>query len=568
MLPNWHTMQNISDQQNAQRVEANLTASESDLADVVKDNAAGLPGATTDNQTMPGVVQILAGLEQAKQRDIKQHNINLLNKYAPAAIAIFDRDMHYLSASARWISDFNIKEEVLGLSHYQVFPNISDLCRSYHQRALAGEIIITDNFRFEMPDGAVRWVRLELGPWIDDDSAIGGIVIFTEDNTRSKTAEQEVELGRTKLQAALSSMYDAVFIADEHGTLIDFNEAFAVMHGFKNKAECPVKLSDYPAILEKISADGEIVPPQQWPVFRAMRGEKHSGIEYTVRRKDTGLSVIGSYSFAPLRNGDGLITGAVVSIRDVTQQRRMEQLIDTKRGELEEAGRHFLARQTAAAIAHDLNQPLTAISTYTNVALQVLETDSQNLETLRYALTQAEQQAQRAGKMMHELVASLQKNQSVSEPINIATLLTESVEIVVGKGGYGLRPHLHWQIAPALPPVMANHLQIQKVVINLISNAIQAMQDITPAQAKLTISAEIQQADAALLHICVSDTGIGLTEAELKDVFQAFYSTKATGLGMGLAICRTIISAHGGKLWAESKPGSGASFHFTLPVVK
>ncbi len=106
------------------------------------------------------------------------------------------------------------------------------------------------------------------------------------------------------------------------------------------------------------------------------------------------------------------------------------------------------------------------------------------------------------------------------------------------------------------------------MVINLIANAIQAMQSIDAAQAKLALSAVGFEEDAALQHFCVSDSGTGLSQKAINEIFQPFYSTKATGLGMGLAISRTIIEAHGGKLWAESNPGAGASFHFTLPVTK
>ncbi len=508
------------------------------------------------------------GLDQLSLQHQKQRYLDLLNRHAPTAIAIFDCNMHYLSASARWISDYHIQGEVLGQSHYQAVNNLCGICKDYHDRALAGETITTDNFLLEMPDGDTRWLRMEMEPWYQDNGAIGGIVIFSEDNTRQKNAELAAEISRSKLLAALSSMNDAVYIANEQGQLVDFNEAFVSYHGFKSKAECPDKISDYSAILEKIGADGKIIPWAQWPVFRAMRGETATGVEYKLRHKDSGQTWIGSYSFAPLRNSDGLIIGALVSARDVTEQHQMGQENHAKRLELEEAHRHLVVRQTAAAIAHELNQPLNAIVNYTNVALQILETGCHNSQSLAYALTQAEQQAQRAGRAMHELMALLCKNQSVTESLNIAAIMADAVDFVIGNNAHGRPVFLIWQIAPGLAPVQGNRLQIQKVVVNLIANAIQAMQGMAPEQATLILSAQTLPGDSTLQHVRVSDTGPGLSQAQAEEVFQPFFSTKASGLGMGLAISRTIIEAHGGKLWVESSPGAGAHFHFTLPIAQ
>ncbi|QWF72038.1 PAS domain-containing protein [Methylomonas paludis] len=560
-------MQKRSDQQKAQLFESHYNAAQfKSSGDGLKsDNAAGI---NADNLSVPGVVKILEGQEQAKLQHLKQHNLNLLNNYAPAAIAIFDRNMRYLSASARWISDFNIQGEVLGQSHYQIFTNLCSACIDYHRRAMAGEIITADNYRFEMPNGEVRWLRLEMGPWREENGEIGGIVIFTEDNTQRKKAELESEVSRAKLQAALSSMHDAVYIANDHGEMIDFNQAFVSFHRFQSKADCPLHFAEYRTELDVFLMNGEPARREQLPVARALTGEAASGVEYTLRSKRTGETWIGHYSFAPIHNSAGQISGAVVNARDITQQRNMEKLIQIKRIQLDEANQHLLVRQTAAAIAHELNQPLAAVANYTSVALHILETDTQNLETLRYALTHAEQQAQRAGKVMHELMALLYKNQSEKEPLDMPAVMAEAVEIALGNCGSCRQPQLIWQIEPALSPVLGNYLQIQKVVVNLIANAIQAMQSIDAAQATLVLSIAGFVEDAALQHFCVSDSGTGLSQKAINEVFQPFYSTKATGLGMGLAISRTIIEAHGGKLWAESNPGAGASFHFTLPVTK
>ena len=542
------------------------------MSNKLDDQSAPFPAsasaANTGCHTTPGDLGVSAPLEWVQLQDIKQHNLGLLIQYAPVAIAIFDLDMNYLSASARWISDFQIETDVLGLSHYTVFPNMCEDCINYHRRALAGEIITDDNYCFTLNNGEVHWLRLEMRPWFEDNGKIGGIVIFTEDYTRRKHAEMAAETAAAKLQAALSSMNDGVFITDEHGVSVDVNDAFARFHNFNSKAECPAHLTDYQAVLELRRANGQILPKEQWSIARALRGESAANVEYSVRHKPSGETRVGSYSFAPIRNSAGRISGAVLTVRDVTEQRRLEQLLNERRQQLEEASQHLLARQTAAAIAHELNQPLSAISSYTNVALQLLERGGDKLENLQYPLQKAEAQAQRAGQIMHELMTMLHKNQSAVEAINLADVIDEALSIVTGSSDKGLRVNVARQFAPGLPSVLGNHLQIQKVVVNLLQNALHALQGVELAEAKIIVSLALLADDSAKLHVSIRDTGIGLIEHELKAMFQPFYSTKNTGLGMGLAVSKSIIQSHGGKLWAESNhPEPGVCLHFTLPVI-
>ena len=138
---------------------------------------------------------------------------------------------------------------------------------------------------------------------------------------------QALRESRAKLESALASMTDAVFISDTQGHFIDFNEAFATFHKFKNKAECAKTLAEYPVFLEVFMANGELAPLEQWAVPRALRGETSKNAEYTLRRKDTGETWVGSYSFAPIRDQDGTIVGSVVTGRDITERRRAEEAL-------------------------------------------------------------------------------------------------------------------------------------------------------------------------------------------------------------------------------------------------
>ena len=151
---------------------------------------------------------------------------------------------------------------------------------------------------------------------------------------RAKAAEALQE-GRAKLEAALASMTDAVFISDVQGRFIDFNDAFATFHKFRNKDECAKTFAEYPDILDVFMPDGTLAPLDMWAVPRALRGETVTNAEYTLRRKDTGETWVGSYSFGPIRDKDGAIVGSVVVGRDITELKRAEEELRRSRDELE-----------------------------------------------------------------------------------------------------------------------------------------------------------------------------------------------------------------------------------------
>jgi PAS domain S-box-containing protein len=147
------------------------------------------------------------------------------------------------------------------------------------------------------------------------------------DITERKQAEKAIQDSKLQLETALSSIADAVFISDAEGQFIEFNDAFAVYHRFKDKAECAKTFAEYPAILEVFMADCSLAPVEQRPVSRALGGEIVTNAEYILRRKDTNETWMGSYSFAPIRNADGAIVGSVVTARDITERKRAEKLL-------------------------------------------------------------------------------------------------------------------------------------------------------------------------------------------------------------------------------------------------
>ncbi|HEX8988586.1 MAG TPA: PAS domain S-box protein [Rhodocyclaceae bacterium] len=249
-------------------------------------------------------------------------------------------------------------------------------------------------------------------------------------------------------------------------------------------------------------------------------------------------------------------------IQDVTESKAVHVELSKLRRRVDDMTKFDVAGHTVAALAHELNQPLNAVSSYAEAALRLLKAGNPQPEKLLHALEKSAQQAQRAGKVVHNLLAILKHGEVQRERVDLNDLARKVVK--AGKANAHDQVRFNVQLAAGLPAVHANRLQIQKVLTNLIDNGIEAMHYAGSPAAAVTVTVRTN-AEADMAQVTVVDTGPGIDPDMLHRVFDTFFSTKPNGLGVGLAISRTIIEAHGGTLWAESEPGAGASFHFTLP---
>ena len=250
--------------------------------------------------------------------------------------------------------------------------------------------------------------------------------------------------------------------------------------------------------------------------------------------------------------------------RDVTEQKNLQKKLQVQRDETENILKQQVAARTASAIAHELNQPLAAISAYSEVVLHALQTDNFSADNLRRALEGCVTQAQRAGRSLHELLAFLQKGELVTEQSNLADVIHEALSIVYNDGYGRFHPVLHLQ--QNFPTVQCNRTQIQKVLVNLFRNAIEAMrsQDFPI----LTITTLVHnEGEKSVAMVIVQDNGPGFDQIAVKRIFEPFFTTKPSGIGMGLAISRSLIEANGGQLWVDYDVKPGAKFLFTLPFV-
>lgn len=252
----------------------------------------------------------------------------------------------------------------------------------------------------------------------------------------------------------------------------------------------------------------------------------------------------------------------VGAVMDVTAAKHAEEALRQTQATLAHVARVTTLGELTASIAHEVNQPLTAAITNSKTSLRWLACDPPNVEEAREAASRAVKDAARAASTISRIRLLSKKSDPQREPIDVNEVIRETAGLVRAEAErYAIA--IRTDLAPDLPRVLADWVQLQQVFINLMLNAIEAMKG-TNAGGELTIKS--QQSDRDQLLISVSDTGAGLAPHQADQIFDIFFTTKPDGIGMGLPISRSIVESHGGRLWADTNRGQGATFHFTLPT--
>jgi two-component system sensor kinase FixL len=249
-------------------------------------------------------------------------------------------------------------------------------------------------------------------------------------------------------------------------------------------------------------------------------------------------------------------------VRDLTERQETERRVQDLQAELLHASRLSVMGQMASTMAHELNQPLTAITNYLEAGRQLLITGAEGAERIGELMEKAIAQAQRAGDVIRRLRAFVSKGETERRVHNLNQLVEESLALaLVGVRQRGVRVAL--ELDDALRPVLVDDVQIQQVVLNLVRNAVEAMEQAEPRE--LTISTRTN-AEQGMAEVIIADTGPGIAPELADRLFQPFVTTKATGMGLGLSICREIVEAHHGRLTAAPASSGGTVFRVTLPI--
>jgi signal transduction histidine kinase len=280
----------------------------------------------------------------------------------------------------------------------------------------------------------------------------------------------------------------------------------------------------------------------------------------------TGLATSVAYGVTALRGhlADDLAYG-VTAVRARAERKRSEEALHQAREELARITRVTTLGELAASIAHEVNQPLTAIIADANACLHWLEADPPPLDSIREALAGVVNDGNRAGEVIARIRALLSRSSVAHQPCDLGGVVRDVLRLVgpeLGRHGTVLQTSL----ATGLPPVMGDRVQLQQVLLNLLLNAAEAVRDVPPERRRVVVRSTLEQReDGPWVVVAVEDAGVGFREEQAARLFEAFYTTKPDGLGMGLSISRSIIDGHRGRLWATANPGHGATFQFALP---
>src|SRR5882672_6758188 len=283
----------------------------------------------------------------------------------------------------------------------------------------------------------------------------------------------------------------------------------------------------------------------------------------------TGLATCVAYAVTALRGdlADDLAYG-VTALRARAERKQAEEALNQAREELAHVTRVTTLGELAASIAHEINQPLAAIIADASACLHWLEADRPDLDSVREALAAVVKDGERAGEVITRIRALLSRSSVAHGPCDLAEVIRD-VLLLVGPELERHRTVLQISLATDLPPVMGDRVQLQQVLLNLLLNAAEAVRNVPPERRRLLVRSAVEQRDdRAWAVVAVEDAGVGFREEQAARLFEAFYTTKPGGLGMGLSISRSIIEAHGGRLWATANADHGATFHFALPGMR
>jgi len=427
------------------------------------------------------------------------------------------------------------------------------LCLVLHLYATGEYANLTDAssplFRAEW-GRAVMFVVLGFGiSWLGE--RLRRIRVLANESTQAALARE------AHVKSILDTVPDAMVVIDIRGSMQSFSAAASRLFGYNSDEVIGKNVSllmpspyreQHDGYLERYLRTGE---RRIIGIGRVVVGERKDGSTFPME-----LSVGEMISGA-----DRFFTGF---IRDLSERQKTESRLQELQSELVHISRLTAMGEMASTLAHELNQPLSAISNYLKGSRRLIEaqTDERSAR-MRDALDKAAEQALRAGQIIRRLRDFVARGESERRVENITKLVEEASALaLVGSKDQAVR--VRFRFDPSIDLVLADKIQIQQVLLNLMRNAVEAMQD--SAKRELLLAAA--PADDDMIRVTVADTGSGISPEVASQLFQPFITTKQQGMGVGLSICRTIVESHGGQIWVEANPGGGTVFHFTLKAVR
>jgi PAS domain S-box-containing protein len=441
----------------------------------------------------------------------------------------------------------------------RIHPDDLDRLNAEVQRAVSEKRDYSAAYRIVLPDGTIKHLEVIGRPAFSWSGELVEIVTTQIDVTERKRAEEALRESEAKIRRLVDSNIIGIFIWDFDGRILEANDEFLRMVSYDR---------------EDLLAGGiwwtDLTPPD-WRDRNNARIERQKGsgrfepFEKEFTRKDGSRVpiLIGGATFEEDSNQ------GVAYVLDLTERKRVEaeareseQRYREAQLELAHANRVATMGQLTASITHEVNQPITAAVTYALAARRFLGAEPPNFQEVDDALSLIVKEGNRAGEIVGRIRTLIKKEPARKDAVAINDAILEIISLTRTEAANN-SVSVRTQLAEGLPRVQGDRVQLQQVLLNLIINAIEAMRDVGEKERELLISSR-NEPDGVSVE--VRDSGPGFVPAALERVFEAFYTTKPGGLGLGLSICRSIMEAHNGRLWASPNVPRGAIFRFIAPA--
>jgi PAS domain S-box-containing protein len=450
------------------------------------------------------------------------------------------------------------KLQTLGKSAFEVFPRLKESGGDkFYRDTLAGKTVVDRDRLYIVPGtGEQRCIEGHFSPLLDDaDKIIGGLAIL-RDITERKRAEEALRESEQRFRDYAETASDTIWETGPDHRFTRISSRLPM--DFDPASRIGVRRWDVAIDVEE--------EPEKWRLHIATL-EAHQpfrGFRYRRLRADGSVAYIESNG-KPVFDAEARFLGYRGVSSDVTAAVRADQAeaaLHQAQAALAHVTRVMTLGELTSSIAHEINQPLAAIVTNGNACVRWLAGDLPNLEEARQAVGRIIRDGHRASDVIQRIRALVQQTPPQKDWLDVDAMILEVIALVrseVERHRVSLQTHL----SPDVPRVLGDRIQLQQVLLNLLMNAIEALSSVDEGERELRVSSGTHASHGVL--VAVQDSGIGIDPEHMDRLFNAFFTTKPQGMGLGLAISHSIIEAHGGRLWASPNPGRGATFQFTLP---